>query len=254
MRLSDEQWVQGGSSLLGIFAGGRAYFNGGLDPQRGERNKMQPGEREEFERKIAQEAEHWGSYTREALKQGIPTWVDVRNASSLRGFAHVFGDPVTERLLRGVYKERLIRAATTSAGRVLDLGCGAGWLSLELARHGMEVHGVDVSPGQIEVAREYLDLVRAREHQQLKILYEVGDLNSLNLAQESYVAIVSWDALHHIWNLDHLSSQMDKALVPGGKVITFEHVGSPLLSNFGRPFERLEGSSRSWGRVGFCLG
>lgn len=37
---------------------------------------------------------------------------------------------------------------------VLDLGCGAGQLSLELTRRGALVTGVDVSPSMIELARQ----------------------------------------------------------------------------------------------------
>ena len=36
------------------------------------------------------------------------------------------------------------------SGRVLELGCGAGDLSLALAEHGYEVHGVDIAPTAID--------------------------------------------------------------------------------------------------------
>ena len=39
-------------------------------------------------------------------------------------------------------------------GRVLDLGCGAGRVSLHLQSRGLEVVGVDVSPLAVEVARK----------------------------------------------------------------------------------------------------
>lgn len=36
--------------------------------------------------------------------------------------------------------------------RILEIGCGNGYLSLELAREGHEVIGIDISPDIIEVA------------------------------------------------------------------------------------------------------
>ena len=45
------------------------------------------------------------------------------------------------------------RALRLVRGRVLDVGCGAGRVALELQRRGHEVVGIDVSPLALEVAR-----------------------------------------------------------------------------------------------------
>ena len=37
--------------------------------------------------------------------------------------------------------------------RVLDFGCGTGWSSEMLARMGMDVVGMDISPAALEMAR-----------------------------------------------------------------------------------------------------
>jgi SAM-dependent methyltransferase len=38
-------------------------------------------------------------------------------------------------------------------GRVLDIGCGAGRVSLYLKEQGLDVVGIDISPGAVEVAK-----------------------------------------------------------------------------------------------------
>ena len=41
------------------------------------------------------------------------------------------------------------------ASRVLDLGCGSGWLSVFLARAGFSVVGVDVAAHAIELGKTW---------------------------------------------------------------------------------------------------
>ncbi len=41
-----------------------------------------------------------------------------------------------------------------TAGMALEIACGRGWGAVWLATRGMKVHGVDVSPVAIELARE----------------------------------------------------------------------------------------------------
>jgi SAM-dependent methyltransferase len=45
------------------------------------------------------------------------------------------------------------RAMRFARGRVLDVGCGAGRVCLHLQDRGLEVVGIDISPGAVEVCR-----------------------------------------------------------------------------------------------------
>lgn len=67
--------------------------------------------------------------------------------------------------------------------RILDVGCGTGRHSLELARHGYRPFGVDISSGFIEVARE-----RATT-EELDAEFLVADARQLTLPQEFDAAI-----------------------------------------------------------------
>ena len=62
----------------------------------------------------------------------------------------------TDRAFAGLTDRLLGRASARPIGRALDVGCGAGEVSLALARGhtGSEVIGVDVSPELVEIARE----------------------------------------------------------------------------------------------------
>ncbi len=68
----------------------------------------------------------------------------------------------------------LNRGVAPSEGRVLELGCGAGNMTIWLARKGYEAYGVDIAPAGIAWARE-----RAQE-QDIQINFTVG--NVLDLA------------------------------------------------------------------------
>jgi SAM-dependent methyltransferase len=67
--------------------------------------------------------------------------------------------------------------------RVLDVGCGPGRHALELARSGIEVHGVDLSPDFIRLARE------AAEAEGLPVTLEVADVCALD-ADGAYDAAI----------------------------------------------------------------
>jgi SAM-dependent methyltransferase len=57
------------------------------------------------------------------------------------------GAPASRRLARR-------RPAAAPLTRVVELGCGSGVLARELTRAGFDVHGFDVSPSMIALARE----------------------------------------------------------------------------------------------------
>lgn len=103
-----------------------------------------------------------------------------------------------------------------SPQRILDFGCGTGWLSLLVAQAGHEVTGVDIAPEAIAAAREDAaarGLTRAR--------FEVGDYESFSPAAP-FDFVLFYDALHHAESeLDALRAA-HAALRPGGAVITCE--------------------------------
>lgn len=119
------------------------------------------------------------------------------------------------------------KAKTRPGGQVLELGCGMGYLSLELARNGLHVHAVDISKKSIEVAKKvYSENTFIVGFGSLN--YEVADITTMDLGEAKYDSIVSLGTLHHLPALDSVIIRINKALRQSGNLILCE----PIRSNF----------------------
>ncbi len=95
--------------------------------------------------------------------------------------------------------------------RVLDLGCGTGFLSLELAARGHEVTGMDAAAGMVERAR-----TKASERG-FVATFEVGDAESPHV-DGLFDLVVS---RHLFWALDDRPAVLERWLQlvrPGGRL------------------------------------
>jgi len=143
-----------------------------------------------------------------------------------------------------------------AAGRpesALDLGCGSGRLTVELARRGAAATGIDTNAGQLEVARERAGMAG------LEVTFAQGDMDEpLAFADAAFGAVTSRLAL--MIARDPLATLREAARVtaPGGTVVTA--VWAQIEANpwFGEPraavAEALGGErasfARAFGRLG----
>lgn len=92
--------------------------------------------------------------------------------------------------------------------RVLDVGCGAGFLANELARNGLKVTGIDASGCSLDVARRH-DATGSTE-------YRLGDALDLLFPDRSFDVVCAMDFLEHVENPARVLSEAGRVLVPGG--------------------------------------
>lgn len=108
------------------------------------------------------------------------------------------------------------------ARRVLDLGCGSGWLAIYLARSGFAVTGVDVAAHAIELARSWA------EKEGLEAHFDCYDIAELPYPPGSFDAIVANSIFEHL-TYDLAASTLARlkiVLVPGGAFFgCFDKVG-----------------------------
>lgn len=104
--------------------------------------------------------------------------------------------------------------------RVLDAGCGSGICSEILARRGATVHGVDVTP-------EMLDLAR-RRCAGLAVELTLGDLaQPLHwLADQSFDRVLCALALDYVEPLDRAFGEFYRVARPGGVLVL--SMGHPM--------------------------
>jgi trans-aconitate methyltransferase len=111
-------------------------------------------------------------------------------------FVWKLGSPVIELL------------APQPSERILDLGCGLGQLTAQIAQSGAEVFGLDNSPAMIEEARRSYPHLPFRE----------ADAHDFDVA-EPFDAVFSNAVLHWITEPNRVIECIARALKPKGRVV-----------------------------------
>lgn len=113
--------------------------------------------------------------------------------------------------------------ALPAGARILDVGCGSGWLSEYFARLGYLMTGIDLSQDLIAIARERLSKVPyGIDHKtDLNCLFLVHDIETAPLA-ERFDAILCYDALHHFENEHAVLANLSSMLDYGGQLFVME--------------------------------
>ncbi len=153
-----------------------------------------------YEEKLKAEAQLWGDEFDRLAQTTPPDWKYYRN---LRHNVIMHTADVDELLTH-----------IQPGMKALELGCATGWISLAMAQRGATVTGSDLSEKALETARRYYESIKDQVSGSVE--YQAGDMNTIQLPENTYDVIVVKSVLHHLINLDHTIAEMHKALKPGG--------------------------------------
>jgi SAM-dependent methyltransferase len=143
-------------------------------------------------------------------------------------------DEMTERMLEG--------AGIGPGMRVLDIGCGPGWVALMLARRVGDqgrVFAVDQSPKMLELARE-----NARAAGVSNITFVEGGFDAAFPERGTLDAVVGRRVLMYQPDATRAVAQLADAIRPGGVIAFHEH--DMVAISDGRTSLPLHDQVRSW--------
>ena len=112
--------------------------------------------------------------------------------------------------VKRAYLDRLTEELQPGA-RILDLGCGAGVPSTAYLSERFDVVGVDISPGQLALARRHVPAPT----------FLLADMCSLAFKPLSFDGIVAFYSIIHIPRAEHetLLGRLFDWLRPGGRLV-----------------------------------
>ncbi len=120
------------------------------------------------------------------------------------------------------------------AQKIVEIGCGNGYLTLELARDGHDVIGIDLSQDSIEVAER----TRAAHPDPTgfgSLHYICADVNTWSLPEASFDAVIFNRALHHMNDLQQTMAKVTRLLKQGGRIICQDYA-----------YDRFDEKTASW--------
>ena len=108
----------------------------------------------------------------------------------------------------------------------LEVGCGGGILTEEIAKMGFATTGIDPSEPSLSIARTH-----AKENY-LKINYERGTGENLPFPNDSFDVVFCCDVLEHVYDVPKVISEISRVLKSEG-IFIYDTFNRTILSKMG---------------------
>jgi SAM-dependent methyltransferase len=129
-----------------------------------------------------------------------------------------------------------------SQGRsLIEIGLGYGTISEILAVRGLDYHGLDISPGPVEMVRYRLAQLGVNDPEER---VRVGSALEIPHEDASFEHVVTIGCLHHTGDLPRAIAEVNRVLRPGGRALVMlynRHSYRQLRMSAGRALRRLRG-------------
>jgi ubiquinone/menaquinone biosynthesis C-methylase UbiE len=122
--------------------------------------------------------------------------------------------PVLVELTHGRLRQLVAEALPSPPAQLLDIGCGTGAISLEMARAGYDVTAIDPDPSAIEIAER-----SSHDSRPGRLTYHQGDVGTWVADEAAFDVVVSSRVLHHVPEPAVALERIHRWLRPGGQFV-----------------------------------
>jgi len=125
--------------------------------------------------------------------------------------------------LRADYIRQSLGSKVSHDLHCLDIGCGGGIITEDLASFSNNVSGIDLSQASLNTAKQHA------EEAGLRINYHHGAAENLPFEDHSFDLVTCCDVLEHVDDLPKVINEISRVLKPGGTFV-FDTVNRTLMS------------------------
>jgi SAM-dependent methyltransferase len=131
------------------------------------------------------------------------------------------------------FSARLHEYARFNGKRVLDVGCGNGYVLSRYAQAGAMTTGVDLTDAAVDLCR------RRFEYLGLEGEFRQANAEALPFSDETFDCVTSMGVLHHTPDTAAAVAEVFRVLKPGGRLIVMFYHRNSALYRVGFPLQRL---------------
>jgi 2-polyprenyl-3-methyl-5-hydroxy-6-metoxy-1,4-benzoquinol methylase len=98
---------------------------------------------------------------------------------------------------------------------VLDVACGLGWASINLAQNGCKVEAIDLTENAVKFTRQYA------KHRNLNISVSEMSAEKLLFKSDCFDFVLGWGFIMHTENPERALNELIRVTKPGGKIVLY---------------------------------
>ena len=115
--------------------------------------------------------------------------------------------------IRWQRRVKMLTSHISSSDNVLEIGCGTGYFTKEIAKTGANVTAIDISPELLQIAKE--------EIPDTNVSFVIENAYDLSFEANCFDSIVGSSVLHHL-EIEKAISEMFRVLKSGGSLFFTE--------------------------------